>query len=872
MYEEVEAEEIRPVFSTQMEETSASSKFDSGVSLDLNTSATSSSATPSSVFSKTDISDERIEHFESQLIEGPANVESIECRENVSGGSQYIKECETETVKSDVNLVVVDEVEKVIGGIHVIQEFQTQTVKSDVNLVAIDEQEKVISGTQKMEEVNDEVDDTSVDRDYIEIISPEMQRLRPERQKRKRDQYDEPLEKFVERRRKAKEQKKPLSQKVQSFITNLFSNKVKREKKNQDDADLDILSSQQYQYTPKRKMVPADEPDIEIIDVRIPNQPSMSTPVVTSASASCSINLHKDVSSDSVKSEEVVFNADANMEANLKSEVGSQQVVEERDQLQKQVEKLSKEMEEMKQVISRKRILPKLMYAKTQILRKSKALKIGPRKRNGKSTKKETSADGSSGTEDSSNKMGEGYEMSSMELVENEGGKKTESGTEDGAKNMDQECEKSSMEMEEDEADKKTESGTEDSAKNMDQECEKSSMQMEEDEADKKTESGTEDGAKNMDQECEKSSMQMEEDEADKKTESGTEDGAKNMDQECEKSSMQTLKNQEFEDSADDGTSTKKNQVYPTSNLVLSGEYREVQKNINSKDKLTEENNEAGKTGSIDFQEPLSDMVNIGCEGTDISSAQEITVTGGEDIEKKNYVASELDDGDEYSESEAILPDSVPKENVDNVPDLKNDSGNTQDVTDPRNQKQPIPVYCSETRDATNGPAENEDDLLGNPSEAVASDFDVDEHQENKLLGEENANQTETKTSPSESSNEDKVNEDGDGEQSEDIEDNDNIEEGDDDYDGEEGDNDYDADEGEEGADGQEGQDYAEEYEDENELDDEDPGFEGGNASNEEDAVEDDGQENEDFEEVLELMKKTPQSWIQHTPPLEVWI
>ena len=163
MYEEVEAEEIRLVFSTQMEETSASSKFDSGVSLDLNTSATSSSATPSSVFSKTDISDERIEHFESQLIEGPANVESIECRENVSGGSQYIKECETETVKTDVNLVVVDEVEKVIGGIHVIREFQTQTVKSDVNLVAIDEQEKVISGMQKMEEVNDEVDDTSAD-------------------------------------------------------------------------------------------------------------------------------------------------------------------------------------------------------------------------------------------------------------------------------------------------------------------------------------------------------------------------------------------------------------------------------------------------------------------------------------------------------------------------------------------------------------------------------------------------------------------------------------------------------------------------------------------------------------------------------------
>ena len=86
-----------------MEETSASSKFDSGVSLDLNTSATSSSATPSSVFSKTDISDERIDHFKSQLIEGHANVESIECTENVSHGSHYIKECETDTVKSEVN-------------------------------------------------------------------------------------------------------------------------------------------------------------------------------------------------------------------------------------------------------------------------------------------------------------------------------------------------------------------------------------------------------------------------------------------------------------------------------------------------------------------------------------------------------------------------------------------------------------------------------------------------------------------------------------------------------------------------------------------------------------------------------------------------
>ena len=56
MYEEVEAEEVRPVFGTQFDETTSSSKFDSGiggVSLDhdLNTSAASSSTTSSSFFS-----------------------------------------------------------------------------------------------------------------------------------------------------------------------------------------------------------------------------------------------------------------------------------------------------------------------------------------------------------------------------------------------------------------------------------------------------------------------------------------------------------------------------------------------------------------------------------------------------------------------------------------------------------------------------------------------------------------------------------------------------------------------------------------------------------------------------------------------------
>ena len=90
MYEEVEAEEIRPAFRMQIDETTSSSKFDSGiggVSLDhdLNTSATSSSATSSSLFSKCDISEEKIEEFQTQSFEVTANIGSIARAENVTG-------------------------------------------------------------------------------------------------------------------------------------------------------------------------------------------------------------------------------------------------------------------------------------------------------------------------------------------------------------------------------------------------------------------------------------------------------------------------------------------------------------------------------------------------------------------------------------------------------------------------------------------------------------------------------------------------------------------------------------------------------------------------------------------------------------------
>ena len=84
MYEEVEAEEIRLAFGMQIDETTSSSKFDSGiggVSLVhvLNTSATSSLATSSSLFKPdiSDISEEKIEEFQTQSCEVTANFGSI---------------------------------------------------------------------------------------------------------------------------------------------------------------------------------------------------------------------------------------------------------------------------------------------------------------------------------------------------------------------------------------------------------------------------------------------------------------------------------------------------------------------------------------------------------------------------------------------------------------------------------------------------------------------------------------------------------------------------------------------------------------------------------------------------------------------------
>ena len=74
-------------------------------------------------------------------------------------------------------------------------------------------------------------------------------------------------------------------------------------------------------------------------------------------------------------------------------------------------------------------------------------------------------------------------------------------------------------------------------------------------------------------------------------------------------------------------------------------------------------------------------------------------------------------------------------------------------------------MYDPQERDTTNPlPPENEDDLLGNQSEVAASDLDLDQHQENKLLGEDNGNQTQAKTSSTPTSDEPNGNENVDGE------------------------------------------------------------------------------------------------------------
>ena len=303
----------------------------------------------------------------------------------------------------------------------------------------------------------------------------------------------------------------------------------------------------------------------------------------------------------------------------------------------------------MKEVISWKRSLPGLMYMKGKLLRKSKKLlKIEPKKKTGKSTRRKTSKDAASGREDGAKKMDEEAEMSSVETGENEAGKNTATGTESGVKKMDEEVEMSSVETGENEPRKEVASGSEDGTQKMDVDF-----------------------------------------------------------------TMSPMRNAEIEDSKDDGTSIKKNEVYPTSNLGVGGEFHVALGNMESKDTtsykygvikameksseslvlvvddqyltltdhLTEENKEAGKTGCIDMQEPLSDVLKQGSQGTEVSLGENAGCTAADGINKKKYVGPDFDDGDEYLDNEALVAASVSKEDSEKVTDAKDVCGNAEDVT-----------------------------------------------------------------------------------------------------------------------------------------------------------------------------------------------
>ena len=95
----------------------------------------------------------------------------------------------------------------------------------------------------------------------------------------------------------------------------------------------------------------------------------MSTSVEKTASAACSVNPEEDVIADTMKSEQVLVHAEGEVKPNLQCELPSETVVEEQEELQKQVQQLSQEMAQMKEVMSWKRSLLGLMYIKSKILR-----------------------------------------------------------------------------------------------------------------------------------------------------------------------------------------------------------------------------------------------------------------------------------------------------------------------------------------------------------------------------------------------------------------------------------------------------------------------------------------------------------------------
>ena len=83
----------------------------------------------------------------------------------------------------------------------------------------------------------------------------------------------------------------------------------------------------------------------------------------------------------------------------------------------------------------------------------------------------------------------------------------------------------------------------------------------------------------------------------------------------------------------------------------------------------------------MDMQEPLSDVPKQGSQGTEVSLGENTGCTAADGIDKKKYVGPDFDDGDEYSDNEALVAASVSKEDSEKLTDAKDVCGNGKDVT-----------------------------------------------------------------------------------------------------------------------------------------------------------------------------------------------
>ena len=123
---------------------------------------------------------------------------------------------------------------------------------------------------------------------------------------------------------------------------------------------------------------------------------------------------------------------------------------------------------------------------------------------------------------------------------------------------------------------------------------------------------------------------------------------------------------------------------------------------LTSTDHLTAEDKEAGKSGCVDTPELLSDVLKQQSEGTELLLGENAACTAADDIKKKKYVGPKLDDGDEYSDNECLVADSVSKEDSEKRTDANDVCGNAKDVTEDREQIENKTLYDPEERDTMN--------------------------------------------------------------------------------------------------------------------------------------------------------------------------